>query len=289
MKKILALAVLTVLVPSFLSANPFADEKLNKEVAEKIETAVSTHTAPPEADIAKLKTELRKALEYFTKFAKNRAYYEYDYMFQSLDSVRLSYMNLREASPEAAVEMVEEVNKPISIDNGKRSIQIYNYVNMESVVMASRSAREGELWEEWTVALSEDLQKASKKGDKQTADQKKASEGVTGETPLAEGLPKYFASSVQNLRAYIGNSKVFNRSYVLQSMMTPMDEFNANLEKNPALGPLMAKEFVKPIKAGWGGVLNPVEFIRNNSGMTSSSQLEAELDEFLANLVRLSK
>ncbi len=289
MKKVLALAVLTVLVPSFLSANPFAsvnpfeNKELGDKVAEKIEAARVSQTSQKE-DVEKLKARLIKSLNYFVNVAKTRAYHEYDFMFQSLDSVRIDYMALRKASAKAAVEMAQEVNKPISINNGKGSITIYDYVNMESVVMASRSAREGELWEEWAIALGNDLKNNDKNAKKVSMEEK----GVTADTPLAEGLPKDFAYGVKTFRSYICNADKLNVNYALQNMMTAMDAFNSNLKKNPASAKIMAKEFIKPIKTKNGELLYPVSYITNNACYLYGP-VQSDLEEFASKLKEYSK
>ena len=100
-------------------------------------------------------------------------------------------------------------------------------------------------------------------------------------------LPKAYAESVVAFRKFVSSTKELNANWILQSMMNPMDEFNAQLQKNPQLGPAMAKEFVKPIKTYWGTV-KPLDII-NEYAITLQGPVQDDLFDFRDNLVRLAR
>ena len=100
-------------------------------------------------------------------------------------------------------------------------------------------------------------------------------------------LPKAYAESVVAFRKFVSSTKKLNANWILQSMMNPMDEFNAQLQKNPQLGPAMAKEFVKPIKTSWGTV-KPLDII-NEYAITLQGPVQDDLFDFRDNLVRLAR
>ncbi len=101
--------------------------------------------------------QLRNSLAGFVKFASGLPYSNYSFMFQGMDGVRESFMNLYKASKPAAKALAQEVNQPISIDNGKNKIRIADYVRMESVVLGSVSSREEARWIEFSNALENSL------------------------------------------------------------------------------------------------------------------------------------
>lgn len=101
--------------------------------------------------------QLRNSLAGFVKFAAGLPYSNYSFMFQGMDGVRESFMNLYKASKPAAKALAQEVNQPISIDNGKNKIRIADYVRMESVVLGSVSSREEARWIEFSNALENSL------------------------------------------------------------------------------------------------------------------------------------
>lgn len=101
--------------------------------------------------------QLRNSLAGFVKFAAGLPYSNYSFMFQGMDGVRESFMNLYKASKPAAKVLAQEVNQPISIDNGKNKIRIADYVRMESVVLGSVSSREEARWIEFSNALENSL------------------------------------------------------------------------------------------------------------------------------------
>ena len=111
---------------------------------------------------------------------------------------------------------------------------------------------------------------------------------VTADTPLAEGLPDDFAKNVQSFRYVVGRMQQLNSNWVLQSMMGAMDSFNANLKKHPQAAKAMAKEFVKPVKTGWGRTLSPVAFI-NDHACELYGPVQNDLYQFAADLQRLSR
>ena len=70
--------------------------------------------------------------------------------------------------------------------------------------------------------------------------------------------------------------------------MAPMDEFYAQLAVNPALGPAMAKEFVKPVQTS-GGTVKPAEFIHAHAVVVLSQPTQDKLFNFVKDLNRLSR
>ena len=230
--------------------------------------------------IAQLQESLADELAYFKKFAYNYAYYDYSMLFQGMDGVRKAYIALRETSKEAARQMAPKVNEAIVIAKGKHQLRIADYVRMESCMIGSYSEREAALWDAWSAMLEEDL-KAQKAVSAKPA-------VVTADTPLAEGLPDDFAKNVQSFRYVVGRMQQLNSNWVLQSMMGAMDSFNANLKKHPQAAKAMAKEFVKPVKTGWGRTLSPVVFI-NDHACELYGPVQNDLYQFAADLQRLSR
>lgn len=266
MKKLLAVLVVAVFAPCvFAAPNPAA--ALNKAVEQAAVKATASH----ENKIAQTKASLLSSLQYFTRFAYSCEYSDYSYLFQALDGVREDYIALRTLSLDAAREMAHKVNEPIAINKGSRTIRIADYVRMETCVLGSYSQREADLWYTWSRMLEDDLKAVPvKKG------------AVTADTPLQAGLPKDFAYGVKGFRAYVGDAPAMNANWVLQSMMTAMDAFNAHKD-NPAVAKAMAAEFVKPVQSGWGPVIYPQTFIINHA-CELYGPVQNDLMEFVSEL-----
>ena len=141
------------------AAQEAAAKKAAKEQSVKGLAKVSTVPAMQE-ELKKVEPQvkqLRNSLAGFVKFASGLPYSNYSFMFQGMDGVRESFMNLYKASKPAAKALAQEVNQPISIDNGKNKIRIADYVRMESVVLGSVSSREEARWIEFSNALENSL------------------------------------------------------------------------------------------------------------------------------------
>lgn len=271
MKKLLAVLVVAVFAPCvFAAPNPAA--ALDKAVEQAAVKATASH----ENKIAQAKASLLSSLKSFADFAYRQHYSDYSYLFQSMDDVRKDYIALRTLSLDAAREMAHKVNEPITIDNGAHTIRIADYVRMESCVLGSYSQREAALWDNWSNMLEADLKAAPvKKG------------AVTADTPLTPGLPQNFVYGVKGFRAYVGDAPAMNSNWVLQSMMTAMDAFNAHKD-DPAAARAMAAEFVKPVQSGWGQVVYPKTFIINHA-CELYGPVQNDLMEFAADLDRLAR
>ena len=278
MKKLAVLLLVSLFAPNVFALSA-AEKALAADVQKAVEQA-NAQAVKQNKTIAQLQERLADELAYFKKFAYNYAYYDYSMLFQGMDGVRKAYIALREASKEAARQMAPKVNEAIDIDKGKRQLRIADYVRMESCMIGSYSAREAALWDAWSAMLEEDL-KAQKAVSAKPA-------VVTADTPLAEGLPVDFAKNVQSFRYFVGRMQGLNANWVLQSMMGAMDSFNANLKKNPQAAEAMAKEFVKPVKTGWGRTLSPVAFI-NDHACELYGPVQNDLYQFAADLQRLSR
>ncbi len=99
----------------------------------------------------------QKAFNDFKKAAYTHEYYEYDVMFQLMDNVRTSYMELRENTPAEASQIAQTVySAKIKIANGNREITIGSYINMEAVNL---HPNEQVKFEAFRQALEEDMNK----------------------------------------------------------------------------------------------------------------------------------
>ena len=275
MKKLMALMLVAVMVPCAFAQN--AQEKAKAGALQKALSQSAAKAATSSQKVAQLKKDLENNVKAFAEFAYRQQYSDYSYLFQALDDVRVSYIELRKVSVAAAREMVNTVNQEIKINNGKNSIRIANYVRMESCVLGSTSQREMQLWDDWSNMLEVDLKAAPKKGV------------VTADTPLAEGLPRDFAYGVEGFRSFVGNSQKMNANWVLQSMMTAMDTFNAYKKKgNVEQLEAMAKEFVKPVQSGWGETVYPIDFIIKHTCKLYGT-VQYDLWQFASDLDALSR
>ncbi|WP_428059566.1 hypothetical protein [Candidatus Avelusimicrobium faecicola] len=196
----------------------------------------------------------------FTSAAKTRAYYDFNYNFQIMDPVREAFMSL---SQEEQVGVANMANQPVVFKNGKKTT-LEAYIRMESVNLTQR---EQAVFDAFRAALT----KASVSARNQAVN---------------PALPKAYARAVVSLRQTVSRTQDVNT--VLQAVMAPMDEFYAQLEANPALGPAMAKEFVKPVQTS-GGVVKPAEFISAHAIEVLSQPTQDKLFEFVKDLNRLSR
>ena len=196
----------------------------------------------------------------FTSAAKTRAYYDFNYNFQIMDPVREAFMSL---SQKEQVGVANIANQPVVFKNGKKTT-LEAYIRMESVNLTQR---EQAVFDAFRAALT----KASVSARNQAVN---------------PALPKAYAQAVVSLRQTVSRTQDVNT--VLQAVMAPMDEFYAQLDANPALGPAMAKEFVKPVQTS-GGVVKPAEFISAHAIEVLSQPTQDKLFEFVKDLNRLSR
>ena len=201
-----------------------------------------------------------RALVDFTSATKTRAYYDFDYNFQLMDPVRQAFMNLSQKEQERMASMASQ---PVVFKNGKKTT-LEAYIRMESVNLTQR---EQETFDAFGAALAN------------------AQAGAAIRT-VSAALPKAYAEAVVSFRKTVSRTQDVNT--VLQAVMAPMDEFYAQLEAKPALGPAMAKEFVKPIKTS-AGTVKPAEFINAHAIEVLSQPTQDKLFEFAKDLNRLSR
>ncbi len=275
MKKLMALMLVAVLVPCAFAQN--AQEKAKAGAFQKALSKSVAKAAAANKEIDELKTSLRESVNYFEKIAYKMKYYNTGSFFQGLDQSRMLYMQLRDLSVTAAREMVAEINRPIQIDNGNRTIRIADYVRMESCVLGSYSPSIQEQWDDWSYYLEKDLKMIPRKGV------------ATEDTPLQEGLPNDFAVAVKGFRSYVYNAEKMNSDWVLESMMMAMDTFNAYKKKgNVEQLEAMAKEFVKPVQSGWGETVYPIDFIIKHTCKLYGT-VQYDLWQFASDLDALSR
>ena len=199
----------------------------------------------------------------FSQAVKEKQYHDYNFIFQAMDEVRVSFMALQAKSSEQATRVAKTINRPVAIANGSYFLTLENYLRMETVNLPQS---EQVKFDEFHAALVKALDYAAV-------------------VDVNSALPKAYAESVVAFRKFVSSTKELNANWILQSMMNPMDEFNAQLQKNPQLGPAMAKEFVKPIKTSWGTV-KPLDII-NEYAITLQGPVQDDLFDFRDNLVRL--
>ena len=199
----------------------------------------------------------------FSQAVKEKQYHDYNFIFQAMDEVRVSFMALQAKSSEQATRVAKIINRPVAIANGSYFLTLENYLRMETVNLPQS---EQVKFDEFHAALVKALDYAAV-------------------VDVNSALPKAYAESVVAFRKFVSSTKELNANWILQSMMNPMDEFNAQLQKNPQLGPAMAKEFVKPIKMSWGTV-KPLDII-NEYAITLQGPVQDDLFDFRDNLVRL--
>lgn len=201
----------------------------------------------------------------FSQVVKEKQYHDYNFIFQAMDEVRVSFMALQAKSSEQATRVAKTINRPVAIANGSYFLTLENYLRMETVNLPQS---EQVKFDEFHAALVKALDYAAV-------------------VDVNSALPKAYAESVVAFRKFVSSTKKLNANWILQSMMNPMDEFNAQLQKNPQLGPAMAKEFVKPIKTSWGTV-KPLDII-NEYAITLQGPVQDDLFDFRDNLVRFAR
>ncbi|WP_428076988.1 hypothetical protein [Candidatus Avelusimicrobium fimicolum] len=201
----------------------------------------------------------------FSQAVKEKQYHDYNFIFQAMDEVRVSFMALQAKSSEQATRVAKIINRPVAIANGSYFLTLENYLRMETVNLPQS---EQVKFDEFHAALVKALDYAAV-------------------VDVNSALPKAYAESVVAFRKFVSSTKELNANWILQSMMNPMDEFNAQLQKNPQLGPAMAKEFVKPIKTSWGTV-KPLDII-NEYAITLQGPVQDDLFDFRDNLVRFAR
>lgn len=201
----------------------------------------------------------------FSQAVKEKQYHDYNFIFQVMDEVRVSFMALQAKSSEQATRVAKIINRPVAIANGSYFLTLENYLRMETVNLPQS---EQVKFDDFHAALVKALDYAAV-------------------VDVNSALPKAYAESVVAFRKFVSSTKELNANWILQSMMNPMDEFNAQLQKNPQLGPAMAKEFVKPIKTSWGTV-KPLDII-NEYAITLQGPVQDDLFDFRDNLVRLAR
>ena len=256
MKKVFVWMILAVFTPCL-----FAQNTVNVAA---IAQAAKEGQAKQSARVAASEKQVLEAWEQFKKQAAALNYYDYNWMFLSLDGVRQAYMKLREKSVSAARKCAAELTKPVSIAQGKKTIKIVSYVNMES----------SNLWQ--TEQAKFDVFARTLEKDAQLS-----------AANMPDVLPVDFKVALVSFRQYVSDSKELNSSWALQSMMPAMDAFNRYMKVNPKLGAAMAKEFQKPIPAGWGGTVVASQFTRDHACEVWSMQ--DQLEAFAATLARLAK
>lgn len=240
-----------------IEKNGALDSQLSKAIAATIATQ-----APASIGEA---TRVLEAYDTFAQAVKGRQYHDYNFIFQAMDEVRVSFMALQAKSSEQATRVAKTINRPVAIANGSYFLTLENYLRMETVNLPQS---EQVKFDEFHAALVKALDYAAV-------------------VDVNSALPKAYAESVVAFRKFVSNTKKLNANWILQSMMNPMDEFNAQLQKNPQLGPAMAKEFVKPIKTSWGTV-KPLDII-NEYAITLQGPVQDDLFDFRDNLVRLAR
>lgn len=251
MKRIVLLLLLTLISPAV-----FAQTTVNASAIERAAKAAHNQKAD---QVSKLTAQTLADFKAFQKAAFRYQYYDYNFMFQSMDALRESYMQLRGASETAAKSVAPQINEPIAIANGQRSIRLAAYLNMETCTLWQSEQLKFDAFAE---ALQADLQ-----------------EGVA--------LPAEFKQTLASFREYVKNSKQLNSNWVLQSMMPVMDVFNKYAKANSPLVPAMARQIQEPMPAGWGGEVVASTFIKDHS--CELWQIEDQLEDFRANLLKYTR
>ncbi|WP_432634455.1 hypothetical protein [Candidatus Avelusimicrobium sp.] len=256
---------LTVALALLLTTGAFAQKRIEKNNVLDAKLAKAITAATQNKAGFESAVNVIKAYENFAKSVQAKQYHDFGYIFQAMDEVRVTFMAVQEKSPEAASQVAKYINRPVAIANGSYFLTLENYLRMETVNLTQG---EQVKFDAFHTALENALNYA---------------DVIT----VNQALPKEYAESVVAFRKFVSGTKELKPNWILQSMMNPMDEFNAQLQKNPQLGPAMAKEFVKPIKAAWGTV-EPVDFI-NEYAITLQGPVQDELFDFRDNLNRLAR
>lgn len=272
---------LTVALALLLTTGAFAQKKVEKATEQKFPAMelLNKGNQKTNSEFQKLvqknlkkmvnkMSEGRETVSAFVNFSqavKEKQYHDYNFIFQAMDEVRVSFMALQAKSSEQATRVAKTINRPVAIANGSYFLTLENYLRMETVNLPQS---EQVKFDEFHAALVKALDYAAV-------------------VDVNSALPKAYAESVVAFRKFVSNTKKLNANWILQSMMNPMDEFNAQLQKNPQLGPAMAKEFVKPIKTSWG-MVKPLDII-NEYAITLQGPVQDDLFDFRDNLVRFAR
>lgn len=272
---------LTVALALLLTTGAFAQKKVEKATEQKFpamellnkgnQNTNSEFQKLVQKNLKKMVNKMSEGVEpvaafvNFSQAVKEKQYHDYNFIFQAMDEVRVSFMALQAKSSEQATRVAKIINRPVSIANGSYFLTLENYLRMETVNLPQS---EQVKFDEFHAALVKALDYAAV-------------------VDVNSALPKAYAESVVAFRKFVSSTKELNANWILQSMMNPMDEFNAQLQKNPQLGPAMAKEFVKPIKTSWGTV-KPLDII-NEYAITLQGPVQDDLFDFRDNLVRLAR
>lgn len=272
---------LTVALALLLTTGAFAQKKVEKATEQKFpamellnkgnQNTNSEFQKLVQKNLKKMVNKMSEGVETvsafvnFSQAVKEKQYHDYNFIFQAMDEVRVSFMALQAKSSEQATRVAKIINRPVSIANGSYFLTLENYLRMETVNLPQS---EQVKFDDFHAALVKALDYAAV-------------------VDVNSALPKAYAESVVAFRKFVSSTKELNANWILQSMMNPMDEFNAQLQKNPQLGPAMAKEFVKPIKTSWGTV-KPLDII-NEYAITLQGPVQDDLFDFRDNLVRLAR
>ena len=272
---------LTVALALLLTTGAFAQKKVEKATEQKFpamellnkgkQNTNSEFQKLVQKNLKKMVNKMNEGVEpvaafvNFSQAVKEKQYHDYNFIFQAMDEVRVSFMALQAKSSEQATRVAKTINRPVAIANGSYFLTLENYLRMETVNLPQS---EQVKFDEFHAALVKALDYAAV-------------------VDVNSALPKAYAESVVAFRKFVSSTKELNANWILQSMMNPMDEFNAQLQKNPQLGPAMAKEFVKPIKTSWGTV-KPLDII-NEYAITLQGPVQDDLFDFRDNLVRLAR
>lgn len=272
---------LTVALALLLTTGAFAQKKVEKATEQKFpamellnkgkQNTNSEFQKLVQKNLKKMVNKMNEGVEpvaafvNFSQAVKEKQYHDYNFIFQAMDEVRVSFMALQAKSSEQATRVAKIINRPVAIANGSYFLTLESYLRMETVNLPQS---EQVKFDAFYTALVNALNTY----DVVTVNNK---------------LPKAYAESVVAFRKFVSSTKELNANWILQSMMNPMDEFNAQLQKNPQLGPAMAKEFVKPIKTSWGTV-KPLDII-NEYAITLQGPVQDDLFDFRDNLVRLAR
>ena len=272
---------LTVALALLLTTGAFAQKKVEKATEQKFpamellnkgkQNTNSEFQKLVQKNLKKMVNKMNEGVEpvaafvNFSQAVKEKQYHDYNFIFQAMDEVRVSFMALQAKSSEQATRVAKIINRPVSIANGSYFLTLENYLRMETVNLPQS---EQVKFDEFHAALVKALDYAAV-------------------VDVNSALPKAYAESVVAFRKFVSSTKELNANWILQSMMNPMDDFNAQLQKNPQLGPALAKEFVKPIKTSWGTV-KPLDII-NEYAITLQGPVQDDLFDFRDNLVRLAR
>ncbi len=264
MKKTALLLILAVMTPCL-----FAQSSVNVAA---IERAAKTARGQQVSQINTLTENVLSALKSFRRQVASYNYYDYDFMFQSMDGLRVEYMILRAKSVEAAQKIAPQIDEPISIANGKNTIRLSAYINMESCTLWET---EQVKFEAFGKALREDLRQ-----------NKKSAQSQVKEIQQNTVFPEDFQYALDSYRKYVRESQTLKADWILQSMMPVMDSFNRNMKKDPSLGKAMAEALEEPIKSGWGATVVTSAFLADHS--CEVWPIEDQLESFRRNLLKLA-